>query len=83
MRMIQSICAIVVLVLLSPLSIAELAKPSPAQYAWHEQERILFVCIGTATWMGKEYDLKGDFDLSKMNPAGLDAEEICRAPSNH
>ena len=60
-------------------SAAELApaRPSAAQYAWHEQERIMFVCIGVATWMGTEYDLHGNYDLSKLNPAGFDANEIC------
>jgi len=56
-----------------------LARPNPAQYAWHEQERIMFVCIGVATWMGTEYDLHGDYDLAKLNPNGLDANEICQA----
>ncbi len=55
-----------------------LARPSPAQYAWHEQERIMFVCLGVATWMGTEYDLHGNYDLAKLNPAGLDADEICQ-----
>ena len=56
-----------------------LARPSPAQYAWHEQERIMFVCIGVATWMGTEYDEHGNYDLTKLNPTGLDADEICQA----
>lgn len=35
---------------------AHLAKPSAAQYAWHEQERIMFVCLDPCTWQGREYD---------------------------
>ena len=30
--------------------------PTPAQYAWHEQERIMFVCLDPCTWQGREYD---------------------------
>jgi alpha-L-fucosidase len=58
---------------------APLAKPSAAQYAWHEQERLLFVCLGVATWLGTEYDTDGKFDLTKMNPSHFDADGICRA----
>ncbi len=56
---------------------APLAKPNANQYAWHEQERIMFVHFGVATWEGSEYDADGTTDLSKMNPAGFDAEAIC------
>ncbi|MCF7731293.1 MAG: alpha-L-fucosidase [Akkermansiaceae bacterium] len=56
---------------------AHLARPSANQYAWHEQERIMFVHFGVATWEGTEYDKDGKTDLSKMNPAGFNAEEIC------
>jgi alpha-L-fucosidase len=56
-----------------------LARPSPAQYAWHEQERIMFIHFGVATWENAEYDRDGTTDLSKMNPAGFDADEVCRA----
>jgi len=55
-----------------------LARPSPAQYAWHEQERIMFLCFGVPTWMGTEYDLHGDYDLTKLNPTGWNADEICQ-----
>ncbi len=53
------------------------ARPSPAQYAWHEQERLLFVCIGVATWEGSEYDADGKTDLSQMDPAKFDADHLC------
>jgi alpha-L-fucosidase len=56
---------------------AKLARPDAAQYAWHEQERIMFVHFGVATWEGVEYDADGKTDLSKMNPAKFDAEKIC------
>ena len=31
-----------------------LAKPSKAQYEWHELERIMFIHFGPATWQGRE-----------------------------
>lgn len=55
-----------------------LATPSASQYAWHERERTMFVHFGVATWEGSEYDADGKTDLSKMNPAGFDADDICR-----
>ncbi len=56
---------------------ANLARPAAVQYAWHEDERIMFVHFGVATWEGSEYDSDGRTDLSKMNPAGFEAEKIC------
>lgn len=55
-----------------------LARPSPVQYAWHEQERIMFVCLGVPTWEGTEYDADGRTDLSRINPTGFDADALCR-----
>lgn len=55
-----------------------LAKPSPQQYAWHEQERIQFVCLDPCTWQGREYD-NHSTPLSAINPAGLDTDQWCRA----
>jgi len=56
---------------------AKLARPDAVQYAWHEQERIMFVHFGVATWVGSEYDAAGRADLTKMNPSDFDAEKIC------
>jgi len=56
----------------------QLAKPSSVQYKWHEQERTMFIHFGVATWQGTEYDMNGDFDLSRMNPDQLDTDEWCR-----
>ncbi|MCX6245051.1 MAG: alpha-L-fucosidase [Bacteroidetes bacterium] len=53
-----------------------LAKPTPVQYNWHEQERIMFIHFGMATWQNKEYD-EGDFDLSRINPAKINTDEWC------
>lgn len=54
-----------------------LSRPSPAQYTWHEQERILFVHFGVATWENSETDRDGTTDLSKMNPAAFSGDAIC------
>lgn len=54
-----------------------LAKPSPVQYKWHEQERIMFIHFGVATWLGMEYDETGQFDLSRMNPSKLNTDSWC------
>jgi len=35
---------------------SNLARPTPVQYAWHEQERIMFVCLDPCTWQGGDYD---------------------------
>ena len=58
---------------------AHLARPSANQYAWHEQERTLFVCLGVATWEGTEYDADGKTDLTKLNPEKFDANQLCAA----
>jgi alpha-L-fucosidase len=57
---------------------AKLARPSPVQYAWHEQERIMFVCLDPCTWQGREYD-NHSTPLSQINLAQLDTDEGCRA----
>jgi hypothetical protein len=55
-----------------------LARPTPQQYAWHEQERIMFVCFDPCTWQGREYD-NHSTPLSQINPTQLDADQWCRA----
>jgi len=54
----------------------QLAKPSPQQYVWHEQERIMFIHFGMATWQGREYD-NFSTDLSRVNPYKLNTDEWC------
>ena len=54
-----------------------LAKPSPVQYSWHEQERIMFIHFGMATWQGREYD-NFSTDLKKVNPSKTDTDEWCK-----
>ena len=56
----------------------KLARPTPQQYAWHEQERIQFVCLDPCTWQGREYD-DHSTPLSAINPAQLDTDQWCRA----
>ena len=61
-----------------PVSEVKLARPTPQQYAWHEQERIQFVCLDPCTWQGREYD-NHSTPLSAINPAQLDTDQWCRA----
>ena len=49
----------------------ELAKPSSVQYEWHEQERIIFIHYGPATWQGREYDDLST-PLERINLKALD-----------
>lgn len=56
----------------------KLARPTPQQYAWHEQERIQFVCLDPCTWQGREYD-NHSTPLSDINPEQLDTDQWCRA----
>jgi alpha-L-fucosidase len=62
----------------SPMILAQkLATPSRVQYEWQERERIMFIHFGIATWLGTEYDEKGDFDLSRVNPSQLNTDDWC------
>jgi len=57
---------------------APLARPSAAQYAYHEQERIMFVCLDPCTWQGREYD-NHTTDLKDMKLPKLDVDQWCEA----
>jgi alpha-L-fucosidase len=59
------------------ISAQKLATPSKVQYEWQERERIMFIHFGVATWLGKEYDEKGDFDLSRIDPRQLNTDRWC------
>lgn len=61
-----------------PAAKVQLAHPTPVQYAWHEQERIMFVCLDPCTWQGREYD-NHTTPLDQINPAQLDTTQWCRA----
>ena len=54
----------------------QLAKPSDIQYKWHEQERIMFVCLDPCTWQGREYD-DHSTPLERINPTKLDTDQWC------
>ena len=51
-----------------------LARPTPVQYAWHEQERIMFVCLDPCSWQGREYD-NHSTKLADMKLEKLDVEQ--------
>ena len=57
---------------------APLARPTPAQYAYQELERILFIHFHPGTWSGREYD-DGKTDLSTLHPSKLDVDQWCEA----
>lgn len=53
-------------------------EPTPQQYSWHEQGRIMFVALDPATWEGREYD-NHSIPLSRINPNKLNTDQWCRA----
>ncbi len=53
---------------------AKLPRPDAAQYAWHEQERIMFICLDPCTWQGREYD-NHSTKLADMKLGKLDVEQ--------
>lgn len=54
----------------------QLATPSDIQYKWHEQERIMFLCLDPCTWQGREYD-DHSLPLERINPKELDTDQWC------
>ncbi len=52
--------------------------PSLQQYFWHEQERLMFVCLDPCTWQGREYD-NHTTPLDQMKLPRLDTDQWCRA----
>ncbi len=56
----------------------QLARPSAAQYAYHELERIMFIHLHPGTWHGVEYD-DGKTDLNEINPTRLNTDQWCEA----
>ena len=52
--------------------------PSKGQITWHEQERLMFVCLDPATWQGREYD-NHSTKLSDMKLPLLDTDQWCAA----
>lgn len=56
--------------------ISSLPGPSDIQYKWHEQERIMFLCLDPCTWQGREYD-NHSISLDRINPEKLDTDQWC------
>lgn len=54
-----------------------LARPTPAQAAWHDLEFGMFIHFGPATWQNREYDDLST-PLSDINPAKLDTDQWVR-----
>jgi alpha-L-fucosidase len=52
--------------------------PTPEQYVWHEQERIMFVCLDPCTWQNREYD-NFSTPLDSMVLPDLDTDQWCAA----
>jgi len=53
-----------------------LPRPTPRQYLWHEQERIMFVCLDPCTWQGREYD-DHSTPLKEMALPKLSTDQWC------
>lgn len=58
--------------------VVDIARPKEAQYEYHEQERIMFVCLDPCTWQGREYD-NHTTDLKDMKLPRLDVDQWCEA----
>ena len=59
-------------------AVERLATPSPVQYKWHEQERIMFIHLTPGTWNGSEGD-SPPVDPALMHPEKLDTDQWCKA----
>jgi alpha-L-fucosidase len=57
---------------------AHLARPTKAQYEYHERERIMFVHLTPAAWQGEEWD-KETTPLQKINPGKLSTDQWVEA----
>jgi alpha-L-fucosidase len=64
------------LLLLISFGKPDLPKPSEIQFKWHEQERIMFVCLDPCTWQGREYD-NHSVPLARINPTELNTDQWC------
>lgn len=51
--------------------------PSPAQLQWQNDERVMFIHYGPATWQNREYDNLST-PLSRMKMPKLDTDQWCR-----
>ena len=55
---------------------SHLPEPSDVEYKWHEQERIMFVCLDPCTWQGREYD-NHSISLDRIDPEDLNTDQWC------
>lgn len=60
---------------------AHLARPTPQQFDYQEQERTLFIHFSLNTWTENEYDL-GGISPEVFNPTKLDTDQWCQAAQN-
>lgn len=60
---------------------AHLARPTPQQVRYQEQDRTLFIHFSLNTWTGREYDL-GGISPEVFNPTRLDTDQWCQAALN-
>jgi len=60
---------------------AHLARPSEAQYEYHERERIMFVHLSPASWQGVEWD-RETTPLKDINPKQLDTDQWAEAATS-
>ena len=51
-------------------------KPTPAQFSYHEDEIMMFVCLDPCTWQGGDYD-NHSTPLDNINPTKLDTDQWC------
>jgi len=74
------LCSITLVFTLQPVRLQsqqlKLTRPSAIQYQWHEQERIMFVCLDPCTWQGREYD-NHSIPLDRINPKELNTDQWC------
>jgi len=59
------------------LSAQSILLPNKAQLHWFNEERVMFVHFGMATWQGREYD-NFTIPLSRINPISLNTDQWCR-----
>jgi len=77
MKPIKFFLSLAIVLLFNSCDKANLPKPTEVQYKWHEQERIMFVCLDPCTWQGREYD-NHSIPLERINPKNLDTDQWCK-----
>ncbi len=57
---------------------SQIPIPTIGQLEWHEQERLMFVCLDPCTWQGREYD-NHTTELSEIKLPELNTDQWCEA----